>query len=400
MPCGKTAGWLRAKDKERMDFLRLKVPVEVFWTCEIDKMLEEDKEMAKCFEEYLDRGPIDLRKGFYGGRTAPRKLYHKLQPGQKISYLDFNSLYPDTNFRTEYPIGIPKVLVINKNVNWTHPSQIPPGLSFLKVFVVPPRKNIIPVLPTKLNEKDARLLFPLCIKCAAENPKGNVDANYSCQHSDNERGWVSLCTSIELAEALEQGYVVTELMRMLVFDRTDSNLFKPYVREFMSEKLHASGFDSSIRGDFEKEEQFIKECWDYFGIKVERSKMMSNKGKRALAKLCLNNLWGRFSLRNHGLSNSFITDDPAVLRRFMDDKSLEMMAVDELTEDGETIMISYMKKKDWVEEGDASNVIISLWTTSAARLKLLKAMQIVAMTPGCEILYTDTGENNGNNFGK
>jgi hypothetical protein len=89
MPGGKTAGWLRQKDEERMRFLRSKVPVDVYWTCQIDQMLEENKEMAQKFEEYHDKGPIDLRKAFFGGRTGPMKLYHKVKPGEKISYLDF-----------------------------------------------------------------------------------------------------------------------------------------------------------------------------------------------------------------------------------------------------------------------------------------------------------------------
>jgi hypothetical protein len=47
-------------------------------------------------------------------------------------------------------------------------------------------------------------------------------------------------------------------------------------------------------------------------------------------------------------------------------------------------------KDDFVEEHKYSNPVISLWTTSAARLFLHGALQKVADTPGCEILYMDT----------
>nr|CAD2193092.1 unnamed protein product [Meloidogyne enterolobii] len=56
----------------------------------------------------------------------------------------------------------------------------------------------------------------------------------------------------------------------------------------------------------------------------------------------------------------------------------------------ETTLISYLEKKEFVEEHECSNIVISLWTTSAARIHLLKAMQKVARTPNCSLLYTDT----------
>ena len=105
-------------------------------------------------------------------------------------------------------------------------------------------------------------------------------------------------------------------------------------------------------------------------------------------------------MRNFGLSQTLITDDPVVFAEYLDNRSLEVSAVDELNEDH--LLISYEKKKEWVEEHDCSNIgeiffsiiilrenlVISLWTTSAARLLLLKAMQTVVRAPGCELLYT------------
>jgi hypothetical protein len=70
--------------------------------------------------------------------------------------------------------------------------------------------------------------------------------------------------------------------------------------------------------------------------------------------LIVNPFRGRFSLRNFGLSQTYITDDPAELRQFLDDKSIEVTQIHELSE--EAMMISYMRKKEWVEEHDSSNV--------------------------------------------
>jgi len=185
-------------------------------------------------------------------------------------------------------------------------------------------------------------------------PEGGVIENYRCTHKDNERGWVSTCTSIELNVALEEGYTVTKLFRVLDYNKSDSKLFQPYISEFMAEKIHSSGFDSNIKNNTEAEDKFIKECSEKFGIKIERSKMNPNKGRRTQAKLMLNNLWGRFSLRNFGLSQCIITDDPEQFQKFKNDQSIQIASIDELLPG--ILLIAYMKKKEWIEEHECSNI--------------------------------------------
>lgn len=114
--------------------------------------------------------------------------------------------------------------------------------------------------------------------------------DYSCPHDDDERGWVSTTTSIELNEALNEGYTVSRVYRVLEYENVDKNLFAPYIAEFMAVKLHASGFSKEISGNAELEQQFVRECKEKFGIVIEPSKMIVNPGLRALAKLLLNNL--------------------------------------------------------------------------------------------------------------
>ena len=53
-------------------------------------------------------------------------------------------------------------------------------------------------------------------------------------------------------------------------------------------------------------------------------------------------------------------------------------------------MITYNTKDEFIDEHGCSNVLLSLWTTSSARIHLLKLLQRVNETPGCEILYMDT----------
>lgn len=273
--------------------------------------------------------------------------------------------------------------MVNESVNWTSPNDLPFLMGIFKVFVVPPRNNMPPILPFKLSNDD-RLLFAHCATCAKMYQTGTVKKDYTCEHTDEERGFVCSCTSAELILALLHGWTVTKYYRGLEYERTDDNLFKDYIREFMKLKIEASGFDKRIKGDVDAEERFIKECQDMFSIEINRDQMKKNPGKRSIAKLLLNNLCsfirifflpkncnlgGRFALRNYGLSQSVIVDNPVELSRLLEDKSLDISSIDYLTD--EVIMVTYITKEEFVTENESSNVVLSLWTTSFARSAFL-----------------------------
>ena len=383
----RTAGLIRDKNEERKEYLKRQLnKLEIYYECEIKNMLQRDPQMKQFFNDYIDAGPIQFRDAFAGGRTGPMKIYHRAKPGEKISYKDVRSLYPKTNFFTSYPVGHPKRKTFKYSeqvVNWTSSSDNK-YKGILKVLILPPKNLRVTVLPVKFGD-DPRLLFPLCKSCSIKYPEGGRLDNYECKHSDKNRQYVQTCTHIELNEALDAGYQVKRIFHVLQYDQFDDNIFKEYVREFFKIKLEASGFDNDIDTE-EKQEQFLQECEKIFGIKVDKANMNYNAALRTLAKICLNSLWGRFALRNK-LSKTTVTKDPFELRQFLEDPKIEAY-VDELSDD--MFLITYNTKEEFIEEHGSSNVLLSLWTTSAARIHLLKLLQKVDSTSGCEILYMDT----------
>uniref|UniRef100_A0A183C8L0 DNA-directed DNA polymerase n=1 Tax=Globodera pallida TaxID=36090 RepID=A0A183C8L0_GLOPA len=390
MANGKTAAKIREADARRLAFIRTQVrEVLVFWECEIGDAKRQDEGMQQSFAAYRDRGPISLKDAYHGGRVGPQRLHYQVSSGWTMKYYDVRSLYPYTNAVTAYPTGHPvRVNVIDDAdsvVDWSDPDDIPVR-GILKVFVVPPLRIDVPVLPVKF---DQRLLFPLCRLCAIRYPEGGVRADYRCPHtSDEERGWVSTVTSIELAEALRNGYRCTAYYRSIEWENVqwDARVFRGYVAEFMAMKTHASGFPDDVQTEGEQQ-QFVDECEEMFGIHIDPDKMEHNKAKRTIAKLCNNSLWGRFSLRN-GLSKTVVTDSPAELRALLDNPAIEVSAIDQLND--ECVLITYASVNEWVEEHGCSNIMLSLWTTSAARLHLLRLMQAVVRAPNAVLIYTDT----------
>lgn len=124
-------------------------------------------------------------------------------------------------------MGHPTVHVLNEEVEWKSSRDHNYHLALLKVFVVPPRQIDVPILPVKVAD---RLCFPSCMACCKEFPHGAVMDDYSCEHTDSERGFICHCTSLELDAALDEGYIVTKVLRVLEYEQSDDQLFRPYIR--------------------------------------------------------------------------------------------------------------------------------------------------------------------------
>jgi len=200
--------------------------VRKFWECEVESMIQKNREMKEIMESIPDTSPyISPRDAFFGGRVAPLSLKCDLTeiPGAaehfSIYYYDIVSLYPSVNFHSSYPIGHPSAIhVENKPVEWRSPNDYS-WKGLLKVFVVPPRETLlIPVLPLKIGHK---LTFPLCRSCAMNAEKnfalrlsysfnrlegGNLERCF--HHKEKDRGFITTTTNVELDEALKRGYVV------------------------------------------------------------------------------------------------------------------------------------------------------------------------------------------------
>ncbi len=115
------------------------------------------------------------------------------------SSVDFDSFvaeYPFVNKTKEYPVGHAKV------IRGPIFSPIKDYFGLVKCTIVPPRKLLIPVIPSTTNGK---LYFTLCRTCASRNQK------QTCTHTDDERAISGTYCTPELVKAEELGYVVSTL---------------------------------------------------------------------------------------------------------------------------------------------------------------------------------------------
>ena len=84
--------------------------VVVMWECEWERFEQEEESVRQLVQSFELVPRLQLRDTFFGGRTNAIKLYHVVQDGEKIYYLDFTSLYPWTNKNCFYQVGHPVVI--------------------------------------------------------------------------------------------------------------------------------------------------------------------------------------------------------------------------------------------------------------------------------------------------
>jgi hypothetical protein len=85
---GRTAKAIRARDAVRMSVLEQHADVEVFWECEIKRMLKTEPGMQEFFDECFEDGAIRLRDAFFGGRTNVERMFAVSDDEYEIVYVD------------------------------------------------------------------------------------------------------------------------------------------------------------------------------------------------------------------------------------------------------------------------------------------------------------------------
>ena len=314
--------------------------------------------------------PLNPRDAFFGGRTNITKLTYDFKKNESAAggYVDFVSLYPTVQFFEKYPCGHPTKIFNPKRFdeNW---------FGFIKCKVNPPRGLYHPVLPQKiLCGKSKKLLFPLCRTCAETKQQ-------ECYHLKSERSFIGTWCTNEMQKALEKGYKIEKIYEVWHFPETSCDLFKGYVSKFMKIKMESSELKTGPGFKYESEEQFKKIVLERLGIYLESMKF--NPGRRAIAKMCLNSLWGKFGQRNNMKQHKYVTEPKEFYEILLDD-NIDNLFIQFLTED--MVQMTYDLKDQFVDNSNDTNIFIAAFTTSHARLKLYGVLD----TLGEQVLGFDT----------
>ena len=350
--------------------------LHVQWECDYRaEMTSHHLRLMRLLSAY---DPINPRDAFYGGRTEAIGLYREAAPekGERLKYVDFNSLYPFINKYARYPVKHP-VVVRGEDI----PEEVE-GL--VKCLVLPPTQLFLPVLPWR-NDK-GKLLFPLCRSCAES---GQTNA---CTHtSPEDRVLIGTWTSPELSKAVECGYKILQRIEAWHYPNTSQydpetrtgGIWAAFINKWVKLKQEASGYPKGCDTPEERSE-YVAAWKRREGIELETGKISHNPGLRSLAKLLANSHWGKFGQRSDKTKVSY-TNVVSDYLKLMHDPHTQVQDVVYVNE--ESVAIYSKVKGEEIDPGSArTNCVLAAYTTANARLQLYGVMERL----GRRGLYTDT----------
>lgn len=328
-----------------------------------EKMNKEDKQIfnKKIKEMVFNEKKLAIfsyddanwfRGAFFGGRTNACKLIYNFCENEVGMYSDITSLYPTVNYYDFYPTGhyikitdiqpIHLKNVINKKY-----------YGVVDCFVIPPKNLYHPVLP----RKGEKLFFDL---------------------TDKRGKWATP----ELNVAIDKGYIIEEVFEIRHWEEKSNTIFKDYVARFLKIKQEASNYPDWVKNENDKQ-KYINDYEKNQGIKLDKNNISFNPGLRAIAKLCLNSLWGKFGQRTNMSKTELITNK-AEFFDIITNEEYENINWLELTD--EKMEITYSIKDKFVENDYNTNIAVAVFTTSNARMRLYEALDLLKH----QVLYFDT----------
>ena len=215
-------------------------------------------------------------------------------------------------------------------------------------------------------------MFPLCISCA------KTKQQEKCQHSESERAFIGTWTTDELNKAIEKDYKIIKIYEVYHFEKSSDDLFKDYIKKFMKLKLESTKYNFKNTNEETTFRNKVKKNLD-----IELGELCENAGLRAIAKMCLNSLWGKFGQRNNMNQCKYVTDINEFYQVVLDDTigNLNMNFISD-----EMVQMSYTYKDQFVDNSYNTNIYVACFTTSSARLMLYEKLDYLNE----KVLYFDT----------
>ena len=355
------------KHREKVAYLKKRgLKVEIMWSCDWKKIKVSNQTVSAFLKRTNLQTPLSIKDAFKGGRTNAFKMKHEVKPGETINYADVTSLYPYVNKYAVYPVGHPEFVLSDfKNISGY--------FGVVKCTVEAPDNLHFPVLPGTYNGK---LVFTLCSSCVTQK---NQDY---CNHKGEQRYLHGTWCTPELNEAIASGYKIINIHEVWHWEHRREGYFADYINNFLKIKMEASGWPVWCETEEDKN-VYIRQVAQGERIELDKEKVSSNPGLRAVAKLMLNSFWGKFGMRDNLTKTQFVYE-PKKFYRLLQSKANKIHDIHIVTE--ECVMVTSSHEDEYNEGNNTSNIAIAAFTTCHARLHLLAMMRKL----GDRVLYADT----------
>ena len=367
-------------NKREALFRRFGYGVIAVWECEYKALLERESNLKRYFKErqtfhYKVKSAklyCDARDSYKGGLVDSFKFVRRVNEGEIIRYIDFNSLYP--HVMCAYPVPVGEPIIIEEDFEEYLP-HIEEFFGLISCKVLPPDDVMFPVLHTSIRKKQ---MYPLCYTCAMNEYHG------LCQCSVEDRMIRGKWTSEEIKEALRQGYEIVDIYQMVHYEERDQEMFSKYIKSLYVDKQEASGWPAECQTDEQKVE-FCMEFQRRMGVTLDPAKIHSNPGRRTIPKLGMNSGYGKMG-QCANMPQTLVTNKRSEAWDLMLDEDKEILSEDRVED---YYIFTYKFVDDSMSTPGNTSVVVAAFITAYARLLLLKEMRLLHES-GQEVLYCDT----------
>ena len=152
---------------------------------------------------------------------------------------------------------------------------------------------------------------------------------------------------------------------------SEGGLLAQYMNTFMKIKMEASGYPVGCTTPKEKT-AFIERVREHDGIYLSYDDIVYNAGRRTVAKLCLNNMWGKFAQNPDICTKEFVTE-PHKFFELISDDTYDVSDVQIINDD--CLYVTYKKLKEFQTPAINTNVIIVSYVTTHTRLELYSYLE-------------------------
>ena len=121
-----------------------------------------------------------------------------------------------------------------------------------------------------------------------------LEQSFVCDHTVEQRKITGTWCTPELMVAVEKGYQILHIHEVRHFPDQQEGLFANFVNTWLKSKEEVSGWPSHVGEDPEKQCRYVEDYHAREGIRLQPANIRKNPGLRALAKMMLNSMWGRF----------------------------------------------------------------------------------------------------------
>lgn len=313
---------------------------------------------------------IDHREMFSGGRTEVFSPYARTTSTDVIHYHDVTSMYPAVCASKMMPTGHPQIIFgvqcDMRRLQLQHPDRY---FGYVRCRVVPNTQCVLGLLP---EHKDNKLIFDLYPK-------------------------IGVWFSEELYLAMQHGYQVTHIYEVYHFDehnRSDK-YFRGYMSFFMRIKQESEGWKkagaSSNTPSVEEQQQVIERLYRENNGLVARmrpERVAKNEVRRALAKLNLNCLWGKFGQNDDSRTqHKILSSYDQWVKGIYKNVAVDQTSIRYRRMNGGAFMCYYREQQEHVK----SNAYVNIWICSAvtAWSRIILHTQMLKVGPE-KVLYCDT----------